>query len=518
MGLGARADVMRRSGVARLAEPSLPGFVGRFALVALALLLLPWAVAQTHPSGPLAYLIPATAALVVLAAYLWRPAEALLAFVLFAVLIDTVAVHVGPQLKQADDVSVILLFPVAFVRVVPSWRAWSSLPREVAIGALVVIGILSSLFAGVPINIWVPALYLLLKGIAFLYVVTWTEFRSWEIRSGMLVGFVAGVTVMALGLVELLAPVQFQQFFGLEAYVRFRSEALVVKSVFEQPAIFGYFTTFVALFAYAQYVTSLRARWLVAAVFLSIGAFLSARRRAILALGAGLLAALADSFRWLHGLRPMLRRWIPVTASVVLLVVLFMPGLGGLYEITVQRYISTVVLEIKDEPGVIEPGLIAEDNPQARVALYFGSLDIARDYFPLGAGLGRYGSWMSRVEYSPVYYEYDLNTVRGLRPRNSASATDTFWPQILGELGVVGLLAYVGFLATIGLLLWREARRPDEPLMRTFRLAAGMVFAQALAESVASSMYHSPPRIYLLYLVVGVVISFAWRRRAAAPE
>jgi hypothetical protein len=37
---------------------------------------------------------------------------------------------------------------------------------------------------------------------------------------------------------------------------------------------------------------------------------------------------------------------------------------------------------------------------------------------------------------------------------------------------------------------------------------------QALIESLASPMFHSPPRVYLLYLAVGVVMSLAWRRRA----
>jgi hypothetical protein len=42
-----------------------------------------------------------------------------------------------------------------------------------------------------------------------------------------------------------------------------------------------------------------------------------------------------------------------------------------------------------------------------------------------------------------------------------------------------------------------------------------MIFVQALLESLASSMYHSPPRVYLIYLAVGVVISIAWRRKQA---
>ena len=42
-----------------------------------------------------------------------------------------------------------------------------------------------------------------------------------------------------------------------------------------------------------------------------------------------------------------------------------------------------------------------------------------------------------------------------------------------------------------------------------------MVFAQAVVESAANAMFHSPPRVYLLFLVVGAVLSIAWRTRAS---
>jgi hypothetical protein len=136
---------------------------------------------------------------------------------------------------------------------------------------------------------------------------------------------------------------------------------------------------------------------------------------------------------------------------------------------------------------------------------------------------------MSREHYSPLYHRYQLDEIRGLGPARPAiglrpakvaapSATDTFWPAILGEMGVIGLIAYLGFMATLGWMLWFEAKRDDGLVMRTFRLAAGMVFAQAILESAASSMFYSPPRVYLFYLVVGVVASLAWRRRVSATE
>ena len=73
-----------------------------------------------------------------------------------------------------------------------------------------------------------------------------------------------------------------------------------------------------------------------------------------------------------------------------------------------DRYVEgAIVLPVRRCPGETE-------NTQARVALYKTSVLVGRDYFPLGAGLGRYGSWLSREHYSPLYVAYDLSDIRGL--------------------------------------------------------------------------------------------------------
>ena len=76
---------------------------------------------------------------------------------------------------------------------------------------------------------------------------------------------------------------------------------------------------------------------------------------------------------------------------------------------------------------------------------------------------------------------------------------------------MIGLGAYLAFLGTIGYRLWRESGRPEGGSLRILRLGAGMVFVQALVESAANAMFHSPPRVYLLFLVIGAVMSIAWR-------
>lgn len=91
-----------------------------------------------------------------------------------------------------------------------------------------------------------------------------------------------------------------------------------------------------------------------------------------------------------------------------------------------------------------------DDGLQARTALNLTSIEISKDYFPLGVGFGKFGSPTSQQIESDVYWKYGIDTVYGLNYQyNSNFMSDTFWPMILGETGVLGLLMYMTILIVI---------------------------------------------------------------------
>jgi O-Antigen ligase len=507
--------VRSRGWLSAIGQEGTAGIVLRTALLLVSLILLPTLLSSVGlPAQARQVVIPVSGAVLIAATYLWRPAEALFAMAVFMMFSETTAWYIGAPIKRLDEVSLLLLAPIAAWRALPRWRSWVWWPRDLPIAAAVLAGLISSLAAHVPVGVWVPAGLLLAKAIIFFYIVMLSHVSATEARAGLWVVIAAGVAVAVLGVIELFNPNGFQEFLHLNHYVRLRSENVVVKSVFVHPALFGYFTTFVALLTLARYLVTRQLRWLFVSLFVATGPFLSARRRAILALTAGAIAALVASPRVFRSWSSLVRTWIPAAAGGVVLFVLFLSLLTGLYDLTLEKYgIGVPGLEPTPSPGevIVEPPGEGE-NARARVALYEGSVEIARDYLPLGGGMGRFGSWMSRQQYSPLYTKYGLDTVRGLKPPNPTAATDTFWPQILGEMGVIGLLGYAAFLAALGWMLWREVGRDDGQELRILRLAAGMLFAQALVESLASSMFNSPSRVYLMVLVIGIVASIAWQR------
>ena len=484
------------------------GFIGALALAFLASLL---------PSPLDTYAMPVVAAVWLSATFAWRPAAGLLAFAIFVLGYDTIGFYIGGGIKRVDELAVIAIGAVALITLQP-WRTWRwSLLRDGGIALFVAAGVIASILNGVPITIWAPALVLVMKPIVVFYVAMWLQLDRATLAAAARVTLAVGVVVALLGLIEAIDPGGFQRAIGLPEWVRPRGGLPSIKSIFRHPAIFAWFMAFLALYCFIAYVHLRRRRFLVLGFLFGVTTFMTARRRAILAALGTLGLAFLWTVRHPRNLVPELRRWVPVFAATALIVVAFIPGLVGLYDRTVDRFLPGETPE-PGEPVVGEPLPDDEDarTAPARVALYRGSIEIAGDYFPLGAGVGRYGSWMSRVDYSPLYLEYDLNNIPGLRRSNSQYATDTFWPMVLGETGVVGTAGYAAFLLAIWLALWKLGRRTVNPLSTVFAVGALAAITAAVVESTATPMFTSPPRSYLLFVALGATLG-AWRH-LVAPE
>ncbi|MBA2372804.1 MAG: hypothetical protein H0V74_01190 [Chloroflexi bacterium] len=461
---------------------------------------------------------PAAAATVILAGFVWRPAPGLLAFAVFVLLYDTTAFYVGDDVKRVDELVIPALLIFGAVRLQP-WRTRRlHSVRDGSLVALVVLGVISSLANEVPVSIWIPALALLLKPIVILYVASWLPMRTATFVSAARVILAIGVATAVLGIVEAFDQRAFQQALGLPEWVRPRGSLPSVKSLFAHPAIFAWFMAFLGLYCLVAYV-ELRHRWLLAlGALFGVATFLTARRRAIGAAAVALLATFAWSTRRIGRLPTEFRRWVPVLFTTLVIAVVFVPGLLGLYDRTIERYLPPESPPTSGEQPI--PEQVDDEGAQtspARVALYTGSFRIARDHFPLGAGVGRYGSHMSRIEYSPIYHEYGLDRIRGLRERNPRYITDTFWPMILGEFGVGGLAAYGLLLVSICLAIWRAGRSAADATTHAFMAGTLAVLVEALIESLATPMFTSPPRSYLLFAAIGSALALTHSRTPTRP-
>ncbi|HEY0622361.1 hypothetical protein [Sphingomonas sp.] len=139
-----------------------------------------------------------------------------------------------------------------------------------------------------------------------------------------------------------------------------------------------------------------------------------------------------------------------------------------------------------------------------RARMFSASAEIAAWRFPLGSGGGTFGSAPSyRDGYSNLYFLYGISALDGGSPANPMFLQDVFWPKILAEAGIFGLLAYVATLlyCAKGLRL-RDANPQGSHALISRYCVAWLVFV--LFVSSASAALTSE------YLILFVGIAFAY--------
>ena len=93
---------------------------------------------------------------------------------------------------------------------------------------------------------------------------------------------------------------------------------------------------------------------------------------------------------------------------------------------------------------------------QARNILLVVGFKLCGQYFPFGAGLGTFGTAAAQKYYSPVYNSYGISHLYGFTSDNPLYLTDTFWPAVAGEVGVIGLILFAALLFFIFRYLYRK--------------------------------------------------------------
>lgn len=85
------------------------------------------------------------------------------------------------------------------------------------------------------------------------------------------------------------------------------------------------------------------------------------------------------------------------------------------------------------------------DREFARPILYSTMWNILWDYFPFGSGFASFATSSSVNYYSTIYGAYQIDQVFGISKEYSGFASDTFYPALGGQLGIVGIIIFIAF-------------------------------------------------------------------------
>lgn len=219
---------------------------------------------------------------------------------------------------------------------------------------------------------------------------------------------------------------------------------------------------------------------------------------------------------WASTLRT--RAFVMIVLIAFLCFVVFRPGLYDRFkERGVMRRVTSPVFLV---PAALVVFIVAGDQ----VEHYFGALESARSYLldggiriffdnlPLGTGFATYGTEAARVEYSPLYIQYGINSHWALGV-DGTELTDTFWPAIMAQFGLVGLVLYMPIFCIVLYQIVRGCSRNRELLIAAMTFVAYVVIA-----STATGVFFSYTITCCVFLMGAIMGVAAPRAQIENPE
>ena len=136
------------------------------------------------------------------------------------------------------------------------------------------------------------------------------------------------------------------------------------------------------------------------------------------------------------------------------------------------------------------------EDMTARAALLFGGIQTMIDFFPFGAGFSTFGTDAAAKYYSPLYEEYGIDTVYGLTPDEHPFASDSFWPAIIGQFGVIGFFLYILLIYHLFAFIFRICKTN-----RYYSLMGIFICFVLIVDSTASSAFFHFLTVNLMFLL-----------------
>ncbi|WP_155804890.1 hypothetical protein [Photobacterium halotolerans] len=185
---------------------------------------------------------------------------------------------------------------------------------------------------------------------------------------------------------------------------------------------------------------------------------------------------------------------------------------GNLWGKLIVLFISIVIAVFFLEPFLYRFTFFLEETSgidmSARSLMFLSSIDIATENFPLGSGPGTFGSAPAAIYYSPLYFQYGLNSVFGLEPTslvegNVSYLMDTFWPHVIAEYGFIGTGVYFFMLLNPLRIMWNLKNSENREVMFFSRVVIFVNIA-VVFESLGGS-YPSQLYFILIYSVLSAL-------------
>lgn len=404
---------------------------------------------------------------VAVAIYVRDPIRALM-FLWVIVLFDTPLSAIagynsstGQHVRQADELLVLLLVALTLWRTIRT-RAPMPPRRFIVPGIGVALtGLLGAVANHVPLIVSVSGAWLGLKFWIMVGVTLALPWKRADIHRVYSILTRVGAVVAVVGLVDYFTNAAVSSALHTSTFNTqlgvYRGNS--VHSILPRPGEYSLFVSLLFAVTFSRFAMKRERSDLALALLFAISVVLSLRLKGFLSLaGVAIIIMLAQG---------AIRRRRNVTVLLIGSLLL----IGGY---SVER--SVIAKQVS---------IYTSSEASVRADLYSTGKRIADDEFPLGVGFGRFGSYPSRLYYSPVYDQYHLSSIYGLSRLFPDYINDTTWPSVMAETGYVGLAVYLVGIVVLALAVIRRFRTTAVG-MKWLPLAALCAIAVLLIDSLGA--------------------------------
>lgn len=286
-----------------------------------------------------------------------------------------------------------------------------------------------------------------------------------------------GRIVALVAILNIIFPDLYMKILGT-GFISYRFGLVVPCSLFVHPGVYGWFMLFIAIYYYSRYLEKYNKRYRAKFIFYSFMAVLSFKVKVIVSLVSIFIFGMIVR----NNYKIKLKQVILIFISLIVTWLIF----GEFLNVQFKMYFTS------------EFGL------SARQSLLNNSIKILFEYFPLGVGFSKFGSYYARINYSEYYYKYNMDNIYGLQPMDPRFATDTYWPSVFGETGFLGSVIFISFIGYILKNIYIKYKLNGYDYYRLFGI---LIMIQALGESIAEPIFNSSPQNIFIGLVIGFAMS-----------
>lgn len=340
------------------------------------------------------------------------------------------------------------------------------------------IGLISSFINQVSLKIIINGAFLMFKGwIIFLAFSTlsWKKDFNEILKTLKLVGYI----VALFAIVDFLFPLQLRSFLGTYSRIDYRFNLVSVQSIFSHASVYGWFMLLISLIYFSEYNIEGKKLTLIKCIIFLFFAMLSQRFK--------ILVACIPIF--IYSMKK--NRKLMIVGCVL--------GVGTF--LILGNYMFEQLNLMLDRYIYIDY------EKSARKALYLNSLLIGTRCFPFGKGFGQFGSYLSKVNYSNVYYELGMYNIEGLTPYNPKWVMDTYWPMIIGELGFIAMFVLIIWNISIFRIINKRMKQVKDEKDRVFLLFSIYVLIQTLCDSLSIQIFNTSPQYIVVFIILGLAMN-----------